>query len=134
MSNPGFCKATRYAINHKSIVIFHLREPEGVEGIAGGNDEVLNAIELVGDGRVAHARTQFGMPQYRSVFRVERDQIGCAVTCKQEVARGAEQSRTYCSSRRPFVRPSDFAGLIVDGFQHAFGPSAAIVATPAFGL
>src|SRR5262252_2624718 len=32
------------------------------------------------------------------------------------------------------VRPSDFAGLVVDRFEYPFGPPAAIIAAPAFRL
>ena len=88
---------------------------EREQRVSGGDSHVLIAVELVGDRSIGDAGPEACVPQRLPCCRVQGDEVLLVVAGEQEIAGGGEQAGT--GGALPFVRPTNVAGLVVDGLN-----------------
>src|SRR5579863_384238 len=69
------------------------------------------------------------MPQRFTIARIQRQEVSLSVTGKSESRIRCQHSSTGLSGPN-FMAPSDFAGLVVDGFDDPLAPNVIIRACP----
>src|SRR3954471_809337 len=69
------------------------------------------------------------MPQCFPVRCVERQNTSGRVSCKGQAGVGGQNACAGTAAAK-LMRPTDLAGLIIDGFQYAFTPDAVVRPCP----
>ena len=105
-----------------------LRRGERIERAPPSENDVLTAIELVGDRRVADA-ADTRVPQRRAVARAQRERIVRRVAGDRHARRRRQHTRR-AGAFTDVVAPANLARLIVDRPQHALAPHAVVRARP----
>src|SRR5215472_17748454 len=85
-----------------------LVDGEGVEAVAGGDENVLLAVEHVGDRTGAGGGHQRAVPEDLAVHRMERNEVR-SVAGEQQVTRCREIVRD-AGPAGPLVAPGDLSG------------------------
>jgi hypothetical protein len=60
--------------------------------IARADDQVLCALEFIGDGRVAHTRTKVCVPQGLTCRCIDRDEVVRRIARENQIAGGGEHA------------------------------------------
>src|SRR5215813_2320280 len=82
MDERWYFKAHRPSIiDHRSRSLVHHERPERV---AGADDDILQSIQRVGDGAVAHGGPDAGVPEWRPRGRVERDEVAARSIARED--------------------------------------------------
>src|SRR5262245_2962859 len=100
---------TTYSSERKTALV----QPEGVQHVAGGGQNILLAVERVGLGRVRHS-PEARVPERRAVGRIERDEVAAAVSGEEQSA-GRGQHSGGPAAAGQFVPPRDLGRLRIDG-------------------
>src|SRR5262245_39859535 len=99
------------------------REGEGVERIAGADDDELAAVEQVGDRRVRRRRMKAGVPQRIAGGRIVGDEVSRSVAAEEQIAGRREQTERATLAQR--MAPADLAGSVVERLDVALAAARA---------
>src|SRR5438045_2698387 len=105
------------------------RQRPGEQYASAAGENVLPAVEFIGDRRALHVLALPGMPERLAVAGAQRKHAALAVAGEDQAGIGGEYARA-CAVRAQLMSPFDLAGLVVDGFQDAFSPDAVVGAGP----
>src|SRR4051812_7858049 len=88
---------------------------ERIERVAGGDEDLLPAVDQVGFRRVRHL-SDLRVPQRVAIRRIERDEVTGDVAAEQQLSCGRQQPRraARAADGAELVLPHGLAGLVVD--------------------
>jgi len=109
-----------------------LGQRPGKKNSATGSQQVLAAVQFVGNRRTFHGIAQAGMPEGFPIAGVESQDVAHGVAGKRQSRIGGENSGARAAGP-DFVGPADFARLVVNGFDDSFAPQPIVSAGPAIG-
>src|SRR6266481_1224580 len=118
----------RSSVAHSPLLLDNFRQGPGEDHAAISGHHILAFVQFVSNRRSLHADAGAGVPQSLAVTGIESENIAGIVASESQARVGAEDARAGLASH--FVAPSDFAGLIVNGFDDPFAPDCIVRAGP----
>src|SRR6516165_549221 len=84
-----------------------LEQGECEQSRAGGNGNVLPAIELITDGGRVNCRTRLHVPEVMPSHSVESNEVAIGITCEDDAACRRKRSALRCAEvlERPLLLP-----------------------------
>jgi len=106
-----------------------LRQREGVECVLHGHEDVLPAVQLIGDGTVSHFAPGVKMPQRPAIGGIEGEQVAGGISREQQVAGGISREQQVAGGGQDTSRALAFTELVIP-----YGLPSAIVEGSEGGL
>src|SRR5215831_10100645 len=136
MFNQGVALASSlnpWVISVHPFGVRSIQHREHEQRVGSGDDQILCAVQFVGDRAIADGSAEVRMPQRFTASSIHSHEIACRISRKNQIA-GCTQDAVMAAGSLPFVAPANFAGFVIDRLHHSFRKSASIVSAPALRL